>query len=149
MGTALCLLMKRNSSQRVKCLLRRCNPLSQLTLSWLNASIIQWVIQEPTPSLGQDWSFAFNNTKRRTLTTQFMEFTSALHYSPSRYREFEWRGAQPWPHAPIPIKNSILIHNTGEHKCTSIKLEMASGKKQNHTLPQAKREIKGSKWRTQ
>lgn len=46
-------------------------------------------------------------------------------------------------------KNSILIHNTGEHKCTSVKLEMASGKKQNHTLPQAKREIKESKWRTQ
>lgn len=31
----------------------------------------------------------FNNTRRRALTAQFMGFTEALHYSPSRYREFE------------------------------------------------------------
>ena len=41
--------------------------------------------------------------------------------------------------APLPIKTSILIHNTGGHKRTSIKLEMAFEEKQNPILPQAKR----------
>lgn len=45
-----------------------------------------------TPSQGRVWILILNSTKRRTLTTQFMEFTLAMHYSPSRYRELEWRG---------------------------------------------------------